>query len=80
MSQTASTRNINEIDRKLKYLDMRDKIMKTIFKKAQNLKPVLPNIEKEKALKALEWDGVFYNSKQENQVNFDKSKSYFCIC
>lgn len=76
---SVKTNNLLEIDRKLKYLDLRDSLIKsTLGKQAdKNGNPyyVLPTLEKEKALKALEWDKVFYSSwKKEDNFNFDKSK------
>ena len=67
---SVSTKNILEIDRKMKYLDMRDSIIKKTLGKQtyKNGDPylVLPGIEKEKALRALEWDKMFYSSRKES--------------
>ena len=66
---SVSTKNLLEIDRKMNYLDLRDKIIKRTLGKhtLKNGEPylVLPGIEKEKALRALEWDKMFYSSKKE---------------
>ncbi len=62
---SVSTRNLLEIDRKLKYLDLRDSLLKKTFRRESlpNGDPyhVLPTLEKERALKALQWDKVFYS-------------------
>ena len=55
MSQTAKTHNLNEIDRKIRYLDMRNSIVECISKRADTEKSVLPTLDKAAALKDLDW-------------------------
>eukprot|EP00347_Sterkiella_histriomuscorum_P000702 403374831 len=67
------------LELKLKYLDLRDKIIKKTLGRhtLSNGEPyqVLPGIEKQKALRALQWDKVFYSNKKENHNHFDKKTS-----
>ena len=71
--------NLNQIERKLKYLDLRDSLIKSTLGREANRNGdpyyVLPTLDKERALRALEWDKVFYSSrKREENFRFDKSK------
>lgn len=67
----------------MRYLDLRDSIIKKTLGRynLNNGDPyqVLPALEKDKALKALDWDKVFYSSKKEDQSKFDKSKRFLQI-
>ena len=79
VNQSVSTRNLLEVDRKLKYLDLRDSILKKTFKRKSSemgIAYVLPTLDKQKALKALEWDKVFYNARRDDPNNFNKSKTF----
>jgi hypothetical protein len=54
MSDSATTRNLNEIERKFEYLEKRNTIMKKVFSSKNGLHNILPTLDKERMLN--QWD------------------------